>query len=114
MFWGKKALKPNEKNLKNSATTLKVHYTFTYCLEMKNFITGPCLPINFVGLRLGFDVPEQITPLRCCSYTSLLRKQGRSPCPLFRFCSERLFKNPSPPQRQAAAYRSNLLRDVKT
>ena len=64
MFLGKKALKPYEKNLKNSKTTLKIHYTFTYCLKMKNFIAGPCLPVNFVGLRLGFDVPEQIAPLR--------------------------------------------------
>ena len=55
-----------KKNLKNSKTTLKIHYTFTYCLKMKNFITVPCLPVNFVGLRLGFDVPEQIAPLRRC------------------------------------------------
>ena len=58
-----KSLKPYEKNLKNSKTTLKIHYTFTYCLKMKNFISGPCLPVNFVGLRLGFDIPEQIDPL---------------------------------------------------
>ena len=72
MFLGKKALKPYEKNLKNSKTTLKIHYTFIYCLKMKNFIAGPCLPVNFVGLRLGFDVPEQIAPLRrwCLSWIS--------------------------------------------
>ena len=64
MFLRKKALKPYEKNLKNSKTTLKIHYTFIYCLKMKNFIAGPCLPVNFVRLRLGFDVPEQIAPLR--------------------------------------------------
>ena len=63
-FWGNKALKPYEKNLKNSKTTLKIHYTFTYCLKMKNLVAGPRLPVNFVGLRLGFDVPEQIAPLR--------------------------------------------------
>ena len=68
MSLGKKALKPYEKNLKNSKTTLKIHYTFTYCLKIENFITGPCLLVNFVGLRLGFDVPEQIAPLRRCSY----------------------------------------------
>ena len=66
MFLGKKALKPYEKNLKNSKTTLKIHYTFTYCSKIKNFITGPCLLVNFVGLRLGFEVPEQIAPLRRC------------------------------------------------
>ena len=66
MFWGKKALNPYKKYLKNSKTTLKIHYTFTYCLKMKTFITGPCLLVNFVGLRLGFDVPEQIAPLRRC------------------------------------------------
>ena len=70
MFLGKKALKPYEKDLKNSKTTLKIHYTFTYCLKIKNFIAGPCLPVNFVGLRLGFDVPEQIAPLRRCASSS--------------------------------------------
>ena len=64
MFFGEKALKSYEKNLKNSKTTLKIHYTLTFCLKIKNFIAGPCLPVNFVGLRLGFDVPEQIAPLR--------------------------------------------------
>ena len=64
MFLGEKALKPYEKNVKNSKTTLKIYYTITYFLRIKNFIAGPCLPVNFVGLRLGFDVPEQIAPLR--------------------------------------------------
>ena len=66
VFGEKKALKPYKKNIRNNKTTLKIHYTFTYCLKMKNFITGPCLPVNFVGLRLGFDVPEQIAPERGC------------------------------------------------
>jgi len=69
MFLGKKALKPYEKNHKNSKTTLKIHYTFTYCLKMKNFIAGPSLLVNFVRLRLGFDVPKQIAPLRRCTPT---------------------------------------------
>ena len=64
MFLGEKALKQCEKNFKNSEITLKIHYTLTYYSKMKNFIAGPCLPVNFVGLRLGFDVPEQIAPLR--------------------------------------------------
>ena len=62
-FW-EKALKSYEINLKNSKITLKIHHTFTYCLKMKNCITGPCLPVNFVGLRLGFDVPKEIAPQR--------------------------------------------------
>ena len=66
MFLGEKALKPYEENLKNSETTLKIHYTFTYYSKMKNFIAGPCFPVNFVGLRLRFDVPEQVAPLRRC------------------------------------------------
>ena len=64
MFLGKKASKPHEKNLKNSKTTLEIHYTFTYYLKIKNFVAGLCFPVNFVGLRLGFDVPEQVAPLR--------------------------------------------------
>ena len=63
MFWEEKALKPYEKKSQKQ-TTLKIHHTFTYYSKMKNFIAGPCLPVNFVGLRLGFDVPEQIAPLR--------------------------------------------------
>ena len=66
MFLGKKALKPYEKNLKNSKTTLKIQYIFTYCLKMKNFIAGPCLPVNLVGLKLGFDDHEQLAHQRRC------------------------------------------------
>jgi len=54
----------NEKNLNNNKTTLKINHFLTYVLKMKNFIAGPCLPGQFVGLRLGFDVPEQIAPPR--------------------------------------------------
>ena len=59
MFLGEKA-----KNLKNNKTTLKINHTFSYCLKMKNFIAGPCHLVYFVGLRLGFDVPKQIFPVR--------------------------------------------------
>ena len=59
-------MKTNEKNLNNSQTTLKINHTFTYCLKIKNFIAGLCLPVYFVGLRLGFDVPAQIAPVRRC------------------------------------------------
>ena len=31
---------------------------------MEIFFAGPCLLGHFVGLRLGFDVPEQIAPVR--------------------------------------------------
>ena len=59
---GKKAVKTNEKSLKNNRTTLKITHSFTYCLRIKDCIAEPCLPGNFVGLRLSFDVPEQIAP----------------------------------------------------
>ena len=63
-FWGNKALKPHEKNLKNSKTTLRIRHTFAYCFKTKNFIARPYLPVHFVGLRFGFDVPELIAPVR--------------------------------------------------
>ena len=56
-------MKTNEKNLNNSQITFKINHTFTFCLKMKNLIAGPCFPVYFVGLRLDFDVLEQIAPL---------------------------------------------------
>ena len=63
---GKKAVKTNEKSLKNNRMTLKITHSFTYCLKIKDCNAEPCLPGHFVGLRLGFDVPEQIAPVRRC------------------------------------------------
>ena len=64
----KKAVKTNEKCLKNNRTTLKITHSFAYCLKIKRCIAKPCLPGRFVGLRLGFDVPEQIVPVRRWPY----------------------------------------------
>ena len=56
--------KRNEKNLKDSKTFLKINDFFTWYMEIENFIFEPCLKGNFVGFRLGFDVPEHIAPVR--------------------------------------------------
>ena len=54
----------NEKDLQDRKTTLKIIDFSTESLKMKNFTFEPCPKSNFVRLRLGFDVPEHIAPVR--------------------------------------------------
>ena len=65
-YIAKKNKELNEKTLKDRKTTVKIIGFSTWYLEIQYFISEPCPKGNFVGLRLGFEVPEHISPVRRC------------------------------------------------